>query len=142
MEDDRDGWRQLEDDTFVALLGPVRARDVEDGVEIALEGGAHLRNLSGAMHGGVLMTLLDRAGGMAVRGAAAGSRVATASIAVSFLRPVRPEEPVTIRARLRKGGRSAHFVDAEAWAGGRLVATAQALYLRTGGDRRSNDLDD
>jgi uncharacterized protein (TIGR00369 family) len=127
-----EGWVPQADGTFVASLGRVFQRKTADGCEIGLVAEDRLRNLSGVLHGGVMMTLLDRAGGVAVRDVAAGERVATASITVNFLRPVPVDAPVTIHCRLRKSGRKSFFTDADAFAGGTLVATATAVYMRVG----------
>lgn len=125
-----EGWRELDDGTFLSMLGQVFARPAEEGVEIELIAGAELRNLSGAVHGGALMTLLDRVCGMSARTHAGGHRVATASITVSFLRPVAVGARVTLRGRVRRSGRQSFFTDAEAHADGALVATATAIFLR------------
>ena len=59
-----EGWKPFVDDTFVSTLGKMYLRDVNDGCEIGVVSDGHLRNLSGVVHGGVIMTLMDRAGGI------------------------------------------------------------------------------
>lgn len=127
-----EGWVPQADGTFVSMLGEVFLRETRDGCEIGLVADDRLRNLSGVLHGGAMMTLLDRAGGIAARRAARGDRVVTASITVNFLRPVAVDVPVKISCRLRKSGRKSFFTDADAFAGDALVATATAVYMRVG----------
>jgi acyl-CoA thioesterase len=126
------GWERHRDDTFVSTLGELFLRETAEGCELGLAADARLRNRGGAVHGGVLMTLLDRAGGLLAGKAAAGARVATASLTVNFLRPVATDATIVVRSRLRKPGRNSWFTDADAFAGDTLVATATAFYMRVG----------
>lgn len=125
-----DGWVPLADGTFIGVLGAVYHRETEDGCELGLAAGPHLKNRSGNVHGGALMVLIDRAGGMAAYKAVQDGRVATASLTVNFLRPIATDAEVIVRSRLRRAGKKSFFTDAEALAGGRLVATGSAVYMR------------
>ncbi len=124
-----EGWRELPDDTFVGLLGPLYQREGGEGVELGMIAGERLRNLSGVVHGGAIMTLLDRASGLAVRAVSEG-RVATASMTVNFLRALPVGTPLVVRARIRRAGRTSFFTEAEAMAGNTPVATASGVFLR------------
>src|SRR2546426_12803138 len=62
----------------------------EGEVELALQVEPHHLNLQGLMHGGMIATLADTAGGLAVRTALEpGRRHVTAQLSVDFFRPVR-----------------------------------------------------
>ena len=84
-----------------------------------------------AVHGGVLATLIDTAGGLAVFLAVGpGDRVSTLDLRVDYLRPAATDRPLTAEARvLRVGNRVAvteiwvHHGDPEA-----AVARGTAVY--------------
>ncbi len=124
-----EGWRELPDETFLALLGTLYQREDAQGVELGLIADERLKNLSGVVHGGAIMTLLDRASGMAVRAASPG-RVATASMTVNFLRSLPVGARVVVRARILRAGRTSFFTEAEALAEDTPVATASGVFLR------------
>jgi len=127
-----DGWLPLDDGTFVADLGAVHQRETEGECELGLVVGGHLRNRSGLLHGGVLMTLIDRAGGIPAGRVAGDARIATASLTVNFLRPVPADARLIVRGRLRRAGRKTFFTDCEAFVDALLVATATAIYMLVG----------
>lgn len=127
------GWSSHADDTFVGTLGSVLERRRDGLTELALRTVDSHKNLSGIVHGGVVMTLLDRVVGINCRTASAGVRMATVSLTVNFLRQIRVGDFIEIRCRLRKKGRKAWFADAEVWVGERLAATATGLWLKIDG---------
>jgi uncharacterized protein (TIGR00369 family) len=127
-----EGWLPLADETFVGGLGRIFERRRDGRVEIALCTDERHRNLSGIVHGGVIMTALDRAVGVSCRALSDGVRVATATLTVNFLRQVRVGDVIVVRGLPRKAGRKAIFVDAEASVGGRLVATATGICMIVG----------
>ncbi len=124
-----DGWTLSNDDTFVSKLGQIYVRRYEDGCELGLFAEDHLKNLSGLVHGGALMALLDRAGGITAR-AATGDRVVTASMTVNFLQATPLGTRITIRCRIRKTGRRSLFTHADAFSEDTLVATATGIFMR------------
>lgn len=68
--------------------------------------GVEHANLAGNVHGGVIMRLVDTAGGIAAA-KHAGGRVVTASIdEMAFIEPVRLGEVVTLKAQVNDVGRS------------------------------------
>ena len=127
-----DGWLPIADETFVGGMGRIFERHSEGRVEIALCTDDRHRNLSGIVHGGVLMTLLDRAVGVSCRLVSDGARMATATLTVNFLRQVQVGEVIVVSGKPRKQGRKAIFVDAEAMVGDRLVATATGICMIVG----------
>ncbi|MCO5072213.1 MAG: PaaI family thioesterase [Rhizobiaceae bacterium] len=134
-----DEWIAVSDDTYVGELGVLLRRAGEELTEIGLLTTERHRNLSGNVHGGVLMTLFDRCAGLISRLAMPGVPVVTASITVNFIRSVKPGEFIRVSGKLRKAGRTAVFADCEAWVGDRLVGTASGLLMRaqSGACRRS-----
>jgi uncharacterized protein (TIGR00369 family) len=127
---EQDGWRDHADDTYVGRLGKVVERQRGDAIEIGLHTDEGHVNLSGIVHGGVIMTLFDRTMGINCRAVAPEERMVTATISIDFLRPVRVGDFVRLTCRLKKKGRTAIFADAEAYVGENLVATATGLWMK------------
>lgn len=126
---EQDGWEPHIDDTFISSIGDVLERQRDNLVEIALRTTERHKNLSGIVHGGVLMALFDRVMGINCRNTNTEHRMATATMTVNMMRAVRVGEFVEFRCRLRKKGRKAYFTDAEAWVGDKLVATANGVWM-------------
>jgi uncharacterized protein (TIGR00369 family) len=126
---EQDGWQLLADDTFIGGMGEVLERRRDGLVEIALRTTERHRNLSGVVHGGVVMALFDRAIGVNCRNARPDERMATATITINLMRQVQVGDFIEFRCRLRKEGRKAYFADAEAWVADKLVATATGVWM-------------
>lgn len=126
------GWQILRDETFIGHIGSVYTRPAEGCDELAILTRPIHRNLSGGVHGGILMSLFDRAMGWHVRGLHPGESFATASMTVEFVRPIRVGDFVRIRPVLTKDGRKAVFIRAEAQVGEKMVGAATATFLATG----------
>ncbi len=89
-------------------------------------------NPIGAVHGGLVCTLLDSALGCATHTTLpAGTGYTSIEIKVSYLRPVRPGSgPLTCTGRVTKPGRRVTFADGEVLDNaGRSVATASGSLL-------------
>ena len=88
-------------------------------------GDNHL-NFGGVVHGGVMYLLLDvTAYCAAVTVMPAGFNATTHDIHISVLRPTPAGATLTLRAVVRKRGRTLYFIDSEAWVGDRLMASAR-----------------
>jgi uncharacterized protein (TIGR00369 family) len=107
---------------FLDLVG-VEADGIGPGwARIVLEPRAELSNMHGAVHGGVIMTLLDTTMARAAM-AQQGFRLSVVSTGVTtnFLRPAAGR--LTVEARAIGGGRSTCFCEAEVKDGaGQVVA--------------------
>jgi acyl-coenzyme A thioesterase PaaI-like protein len=84
-------------------------------------------NPNGVLHGGAVLGFLDTILGYAVAHAAQ-RRCATVSLDSRFIAAVAPGAWVDGRTTMRKVTRSFAFVDAEAFAGDKLLATAAAVF--------------
>jgi uncharacterized protein (TIGR00369 family) len=127
-----DGWEPHVDGTYVSGIGEVFERRRDAAIEIALRTDARHVNLSGIVHGSIVMTLIDRAIGLNCRAVADGDSMTTATLTVNFLRHIAVGDFVSVTCRLRKKGRKAFFCDADAWVGDRLVATATGMCMKVG----------
>jgi uncharacterized protein (TIGR00369 family) len=126
-----DGWIPHDDDTYIGGMGTVVERRRNGRIEIGLQTEERHKNLSGIVHGGVVMALLDRTIGINCREAAAGERMATASLTVNFARAIKVGDFIRISCDLKKTGRKAIFANAEAFVGNKVVATATGIWMRT-----------
>lgn len=127
-----EGWVPYADETFLGHVGSLFTRRTETGEELGLQSVPHHRNLSGLVHGGVLMTLLDRVMAMHVIATRPQENFVTATMNVEFLRVARIGEFIRLRAVPVKSGRRSVFMRAEAWVDARQVGMASALFVATG----------
>ena len=134
MQDPMDAdWQSHETETFAGRLGVVLERHHASGIDMALRTEDPHRNLSGIVHGGVIMTMFDRTLGINCRNANPGSRFVMATMNVNFLRQVKVGDFLVMTCTLRKSGARAVFADGEAWVGDTLVATASGMLMRVSG---------
>jgi uncharacterized protein (TIGR00369 family) len=112
---------------FAALIG-ADAPTAEDG-EAHLEVEADERHLNpaGAVHGGMLATLVDMTMGAAVRSAGKGEAAATSQLSVTYLRPGKPGMLV-VTATVRKRGESLTVCEADVAQGGKSLVHALATF--------------
>lgn len=93
---------------------------------VAVEAGEQHLNPGGAVHGGVLATMIDVAMGTAV--ATTGGRApVTVSLSVTYLEPGRAGR-LEARARVRKRGKRLMVVEAEVLQDGDVVADALGTF--------------
>lgn len=123
-----DGWEAGNDGTYVSVMGSVFQRRQMESIEMGMLTDERHVNLSGIVHGGVIMTLMDRVIGINCR-EVVGERIATGTLTVNFLRPVRVGDFLRLTCNLRKQGRKAIFADGDAWVGDKLVATATGICM-------------
>lgn len=123
-------WVPHRNEGFVGGLGQIFERRRDGLLEIGLQTDDSHRNLSGILHGGVMMTLIDRTIGINCRETAKGERMATASLMVNFLRQAKVGDFVEVRCCLRKEGQKAIFADASAHVGDRLIGTGSGVWMK------------
>lgn len=130
-----DGWQHDPMDGLLHHLGGLWVRKAEGAREyglLALDIHAN-RNL--VVHGGMLMTFIDRAFGESARLAGHAVRGATINLNVSFLQPMELGSFATLRPQIsRVTGRMA-FVEGTVKCDGAALATAQGVWRisHTGG---------
>lgn len=105
----------------VQLLDPA---DPPAGISFPV--GEAAQNQAALLHGGVVTALLDVASYLALLPHLDDAEHAvTHDLSVSLLRPVGPDESVTVVGEVLRRGRAVAFLRAEATADGRTVAAAQ-----------------
>lgn len=89
------------------MIGPVESKTVKESqVQLSQSMGVVDSNLAGAVHGGVIMKLVDTAGGIAAIKHAGGPVVTAAIDEMSFIEPVSLGDVVTLRASVNGVGRT------------------------------------
>ena len=113
---------------FKEVLG-VRVELAEDGhAQLRLDASDEHLNEAGAVHGGVIASLVDMAMGEAVRSRTADDESpATSQLTVTYLRPGKPGRLV-VSAEVRKQGESLTVCEADVEQDGTAVAHALATF--------------
>lgn len=126
---------------FHRLIGWDVVEWTDGGVVLTCEVRDDFMNRSGNLHGGLVATLMDSAGGYAALGgpprdpAADGRRGVTLSLTVNYLGTAR-EGLLTVTATRTGGGRSIAFVAIKVEDGeGRLIAEGVGTFRRFAAER-------
>jgi uncharacterized protein (TIGR00369 family) len=115
-------------DGFIGLNGPYYSRERSDGqIEFGFQTDARHGNPNGVLHGGAVLTFIDTILGHAVV-REAKRPCATISLDSRFIATVAPGIWISGSTTVRKLTRSFAFVDAEAFAGDKLLVTAAAIF--------------
>ncbi|GJE38771.1 PaaI family thioesterase [Methylobacterium persicinum] len=118
------GWTLVEDDGFIATVGPLYVRD---GI-YAFRADRKHANLIGVVHGGMLMSFADRAMGVTAMGAADGANCVTIQLEMKFLEAGRMGNWISAQSFVVKRTGSMVFMRGEVRDGERLVATADGVW--------------
>ncbi|MBY3988728.1 PaaI family thioesterase [Rhodococcus fascians] len=119
----------MEDDGFIALIGPFYSRTHAESLEFAVECRDKHRNLGGIVQGGFLMAFADRALGIAVRAQSDGSSSGvTVHLDVHFVEPVRIGDILIARPRVEPGTHSLRFARSDLTVDGSVVAIATGVF--------------
>lgn len=113
-------------------LGLVFRSDAEGGVSAAFQGHAGLQGYDGILHGGIVSALLDAA--MTHCLFRHGIRAVTAELKVRFHQPVPFAAPLLLSARPVALKPPVYKVAAELAEAGRVLARAEASFMRMKGD--------
>jgi acyl-coenzyme A thioesterase PaaI-like protein len=115
-------------DGFIGHNGPYFWRqDAAGGFDFGFLTDARHGNPNGVLHGGAVLGFLDTILGHAVVHATQ-RRCATVSLDSRFIAAVAPGAWIDGRTMMKKVTRSFAFVDAEAFAGDKLLVTAAAVF--------------
>ncbi len=115
---------------FLRTNGPFYRKLSPDGaVEYGFIPDERHGNMNDMTHGGIVVAFLDTISGNILRvGAPADIRLATISLTTRYLSGVRLGTWICGRAMVRKRTRQIAFVDAEAFSGEDLLATANGVF--------------
>ncbi|ABG98723.1 MULTISPECIES: PaaI family thioesterase [Rhodococcus] len=128
-----DGWTEVIDNGFIALVGPFYTRTDGGHIEVAVVCQDKHRNRRGIVQGGLVMTFADRALGIAARAHSGAPTTATVHLDVHFVAPVHVGDVLRARPHTAPGTRSLLFMRTDLTVEDTLVATATGVFkpLRT-----------
>lgn len=117
---------------FDAMVGPYYRKEADDGPVHGFLAEARHINPRGVIHGGMLMTFIDRTLGSLVWHAIDGRPCATVSLNTDFLAPGRPGDWIECRGQVTRQTRALVFVRGELTAGDRTLMTASGVWKKLG----------
>jgi acyl-coenzyme A thioesterase PaaI-like protein len=123
-----DGWRIMDDDGFINLVGPLWRRMVGATPEYAIVGQDKHRNRRGVVQGGLLMTLADRTCGMTARFVSGVEATATVQMDTHFVEAARIGDLMISKPRVVRITKSLIFMTTEVTVQGRCVTTASGVF--------------
>lgn len=123
-----EGWKHHEDIGLIALVGPVWERNDGDGPKLAFVADERHINRAGVVHGGMLMTFMDHALGVALLDGAASQNQVTIQLDSHFMSSVRPGEFVEADCTIERRTRSLVFMRGKLLVGARVVYTASGIW--------------
>ncbi|MFD9664431.1 PaaI family thioesterase [Rhodococcus sp. NPDC059968] len=128
-----DGWTEVIDDGFIALVCPFYTRTDGEHTEVAVVCQDKHRNRRGIVQGGLVMTFADRALGIAARAHSGAPTTATVHLDVHFVAPIHVGDILRARPHTAPGTRSLLFMRTDLTVDDTLVATATGVFtpLRT-----------
>src|ERR1700716_668859 len=100
------GWNSVDATGFIALVGPLWHRVVNDVHQYALIAEDKHHNRRGVVQGGVLMTFADRSCGMPGRFVSGSPSLATVQFDTQFIDAARIGEVLVSRPRVVRSTRS------------------------------------
>jgi acyl-coenzyme A thioesterase PaaI-like protein len=122
------GWSRVDATGFIALVGPLWHRVVNDVHEYALIAEDKHHNRRGVVQGGVLMTFADRTCGMTARFVSGKTSLATVQFDTQFVDAAKIGEILISKPRVVRATRSLIFMTTELTAGERCVAMASGVF--------------
>ena len=112
---------------FLSLIG-ASAPETEDGTaSLVVDADERHLNPAGAVHGGMLATLVDTTMGAAVKSAVDGEAPATSQLTVTYLRPGKPGQ-LRVTAKVSKRGDSLTMCEADVEQDGKALVHALATF--------------
>lgn len=123
-----EGWRVMDDDGFIKLVGPLWHRSAGALPEYAIVGQEKHRNRRGVVQGGVLMTLADRSCGMTARLVSGAENLATVQMDTHFIDAAQIGELMISRPRAVRVTRSLIFMMTEVSVSERCAITASGVF--------------
>jgi acyl-coenzyme A thioesterase PaaI-like protein len=122
------GWSVVDATGFIALVGPLWHRVVNDVHEYALIAEDKHHNRRGVVQGGVLMTFADRTSGMTARYVSGKTSLATVQFDTQFVDAAKIGEILISKPRVVRATRSLIFMTTELTAGEHCVAMASGVF--------------
>ena len=115
------------DPGFIALVGAPQPEASDGTARVEVDVDERHLNPAGAVHGGMLATLVDTTMGAAVRSTVEDDSPATSQLTVTYLRPGKPGK-LSVTARVSKSGDSLTVCEADVEQDGKTLVHALATF--------------
>ena len=115
------------DPGFIALVGAPQPEASDGTARLEVDVDERHLNPAGAVHGGMLATLVDTTMGAAVRSTVEDDSPATSQLTVTYLRPGKPGK-LSVTARVSKSGDSLTVCEADVEQDGKTLVHALATF--------------
>ena len=119
------------DSGFLGLIGAATPEAEGGQAQLVVEADDRHLNPAGAVHGGLLATLVDTTMGAAVRSTVDDEAPATGQLTVTYLRPGKPGR-LEVSARVGKRGDSLTICEADVTQDGKTLVHALATFALVG----------
>jgi len=126
----REGWQLIEDTGYVGLVGPYFYRHANQSLTFCFPTLAKHLNRNGVVHGGALMTFVDRVCGMTVRETTSTTQTATIQLNYNFIDAVVAGDVVTTTPQITREASQIVFISARLQVHDRLVAEATGIWKK------------
>lgn len=112
---------------FISMIGAPSPEAADGRATLTMEADDRHLNPAGAIHGGMLATLVDTTMGAAIRSVVEDESPATSQLTVTYLRPGKPGR-LTVTATVSKRGDSLTVCEAEVEQDGKSLVHALATF--------------
>jgi acyl-coenzyme A thioesterase PaaI-like protein len=126
----QDGWTLIEDSGYVGLVGPYFYREDALGLRFCFPTLVKHLNRNGVIHGGALMTFVDRVCGMSVRHSTQTLQTATVQLSYNFIDAVKAGEVVTTTPQITREAAQIVFISARLKVRDRVVAEVTGIWKK------------
>lgn len=122
------GWTHDPSDGFLELVGGIWHRELDGQRQFGFLARPIHANRNGVVHGGMLMTFVDRAFGMSARMASGAERAATVNLNNQFMSPMEIGSFATITPRVAQLTRRLAFMEGSVMCGDVPILSAQGIW--------------
>ena len=125
-----EGWTEVHDTGFVGLVGPLWTRTDGETLQLGFFVDDRHGNRAQRLHGGMLVTVADRAMGMCARLKEPDRNHATISLSVDFMDSAVTGEFVVASPTIRRETQTLCFLRCDVAAADRLLASVQGVWKK------------
>jgi acyl-coenzyme A thioesterase PaaI-like protein len=130
-----DGWEPIRPGAFVNLIGPFYQRIVDGRAQFCFRVQPKHDNTTGRPHGGLLMSFLDEALGLAAHIARSDGAFFTAGFDCQFVSASRPGDLIVAETQVVGSTKSLMFMRGECKVGERTIASANGIWKKVSDTR-------
>ncbi|WP_225027582.1 PaaI family thioesterase [Xinfangfangia pollutisoli] len=122
------GWVHDSSEGFIAFLGGIWIKDAPEGRSFGLVAPEFAANRNGFVHGGMLMSFIDRVFGVTARTSSGALRGSTVSLNHNFMTPMRIGDFAQITPRVTRITPRMAFLEGTLFCGEGPIVSAQGIW--------------